>query len=369
MVCPTEAYPGLFGPASLRMTSSEPDQPSPARRRRPRYRGKNPRRFEEKYKELDPKRYPEHVAHVRARGATPAGQHVSILVEEVLAALDPKPGERGVDATLGYGGHAERLLARSLPGGALLALDADPIELAKTEARLRQLGHGERELIVRRTNFAAVRASLDEIGWEDGADFFFADLGLSSMQIDDPARGFTFKHDGPLDMRMNPKRALSAAQWLARAEPAELERVLALHSDEPRAHTLALALHARRGTLDTTLALARAVRDALAGQLDAEAIERSVRRVFQALRIEVNDELGALDRLLLQLPDCLRAGGRAAFLSFHSGEDRRVKLAFQRGSQSGVYREISGSVIRASAQERRANPRAAPAKLRWAVRM
>jgi len=351
------------------MSSPAPNEGAPQHRRRPRYRGKNPRRFAEKYKELDPERYPELVAHVRARGATPAGQHVSILAAEVIEALDPKPGERGVDATLGYGGHAELLLQRIAPRGTLLALDADGLELPKTEARLRKLGHGERELIVRRTNFAGFRAALEDVGWGDGVDFVLADLGVSSMQIDDPARGFTFKHDGPLDMRMNPKRATSAAQLLERAEEAEIERWLSEHSDEPRAALLARAIHARRGELSTTLELARAVRSALEGKLDAQEIESSVRRVFQALRIEVNDELGALELFLKQLPDGLRAKGRVAILSFHSGEDRRVKQAFQRGARSGVFSDVSASVIRASAAERRANPRSAPAKLRWAVRM
>ena len=347
---------------------SQPDESPPPHRRRPRYRGKNPRRFEQKYKELDPAKYPELVAHVRARGATPAGQHVSILVEEVLEVLDPKPGERGVDATLGYGGHAQRLLDRIRPAGQLLALDADGIELPKTEARLRQLGHGERELIVRRTNFAGLRAALDELNWSDGVDFLFADLGLSSMQIDDPSRGFTFKHDGPLDMRMNNRRGESAAQWLARASEVQLAELFADHSDEPHARILARAIGEHQGSLSSTLALARIVRDALAGKVGADEIEHSVRRVFQALRIEVNDEFGALDLLLRQLPSCLRSKGRAAFLSFHSGEDRRVKKAFQQGLVSEAFSAISEAVVRASHQERRANPRSGPAKLRWAVR-
>ena len=361
---PTPALPGE--PEGDAMPT-EPE-PEPPHRRRPRYRGKNPRRFEEKYKELDPTRYPDLVAHVRARGATPAGQHVSILVEEVLRVLDPKPGERGVDATLGYGGHAQRLLERIAPGGSLLALDADSIELPKTEARLRKNSAGGAELIVRRTNFASLGASLAEVGWDGGVDFLFADLGLSSMQIDDPARGFSFKHDGPLDMRMNPKRGESAAQWLARASPAEIERALEQHADEPHAELLARALDKRRGSLSTTLELAELVRQALDRAVGADEAELSVRRVFQALRIEVNDEFGALDLLLRQLPDRLRSRGRVAILSFHSGEDRRVKKAFQSGLSSGVWCAISEAVLRASAEERRDNPRSASAKLRWAMR-
>lgn len=352
------------------MDPADPGSPEPAPRprRRARYRGTHPRRFAEKYKELAPERYPELVEHVRQRGRTPAGQHVPILVEEVLAALDPRPGERGVDATLGWGGHAERLLARIAPGGALLALDADPLVLPATEARLRKLGRGPDELIARRTNFAALLDVLHEIGWSDGVDFVFADLGVSSMQIDDPARGFTFKAEGPLDMRMNPGRGLSAAQWLARATQADVERILAEHSDEPRARRIAEALLARRGRLATTSDLADAVRAALPATCGEEEAELAVRRAFQALRIEVNDELGVLDRLLAQLPRCLREGGRAAFLTFHSGEDRRVKKAFEAGLRDGTWASVSDEVVRASPEERRANPRSASAKLRWARR-
>ena len=343
---------------------SEPPDPKPAHRRRPRYRGTHPRRFGEKYKELAPDQYPEVVAQVRRSGRTPAGQHVPILVDEALAALALQPGERGVDATVGWGGHAQRFLERLSPGGRLLALDADPIELPKTEARLRRLAVDDAALIVRRTNFAGLRTAIDQIGWHDGVDFVFADLGVSSMQIDDPARGFSFKVDGPLDMRMNPARGLSAAQWLQRASAGTLAAVLASHSDEPHATRIAAALVARRGALTTTRALADSVREALEGWVPAGDADLAVRRVFQALRIEVNDELGALDALLRQLPGCLRPGGRAAVLTFHSGEDRRVKKAFEDGERAGLYTSVSRDVIRAAPAERRANPRATSAKLR-----
>lgn len=347
------------------MTDPEP-VPDPAHRRRPRYRGTHPRGFHEKYKEHAPERYPELVEHVRARGMTPAGQHVPILVEEVLAALAPRPGERGVDGTLGWGGHAERILARLAPGGQLLALDVDPLELPKTEARLRKLGHGPQALLVRRTNFAALRAALFEVGWGDGVDFVFADLGVSSMQIDDPARGFGFKFDAPLDMRMNPARGLSAAQWLERVPAGELARVLGEDADEPYAQHIARALVARRGRLRSTRELADAVRAALPAGTGEDETQRSTRRVFQAVRIEVNDEFGVLDTLLRALPECLRPGGRAAVLTFHSGEDRRVKKSFEAGLRGGVYAERSDEVIRASPEEQRANPRSSSAKLRWA---
>ncbi len=318
-----------------------------------------------KYKELGAD--PDVVARRRARGDTPAGQHVPILVDEVLAALAPAPGERAVDATLGFGGHARALLPRLVPGGQLLGLDADPVELPKTEARLRALGFDAAVLQVQRTNFAGLRAALDLAGW-DAADVVFADLGVSSMQLDDPVRGFTFKDDGPLDMRMNPRRGLSAAQWLARVTVPELATALRDHADEPHADAIAAALVARRGALTTTAVLAASVREALVGKADARATELAVRRVFQAVRIAVNDEFGALDALLRLLPGCLRSGGRVAILTFHSGEDRRVKRAFDGGVRAGIYAEAARDVTRASAAEQRSNPRAAPAKLRWARR-
>lgn len=344
------------------------DEPSPPRRRRARYRGTHPRRFAEKYKELAPAEHPEILEQVRARGQTPAGQHRPVLAAEVLAALAPQPGERGVDATLGWGGHAELILPELRPGGALLAVDADPLELPKTEARLRALGFGAEELRVRRTNFASLPAVLAEAGWPEGADFILADLGLSSMQLDDPARGFGSKADGPLDMRMNPRRGRSAAEWLARASAAALESALRDHADEPDAALLARALAGRDPALTTTGALAEAVRELVLPRRGAEEAQRAVRRVFQAIRIEVNDEFGTLDLFLRALPSCLRPGGRAVILTFHSGEDRRVKKAFQQGQRAGLYSAIAPEPARASAAERRDNPRAAPAKLRWAVR-
>jgi 16S rRNA (cytosine1402-N4)-methyltransferase len=349
------------------MTEPTPDAPPP-HRRRPRYRGTHPRRFEEKYKELAPEQYPELVAHVRSRGMTPAGQHVPILVEEMLAVLAPKPGERGVDCTLGWGGHAERVLERLAPGGQLLALDVDPLQLPESEARLRALGHDERSLLVRHTNFAALGKILQEIGWSEGADLVYADLGVSSMQIDDPARGFSFQQDGPLDMRMNARRGPSAAEWLARATVEELRTALTDNADEPHALAIARALDARRGRLESTRALAEVIRLALPERLPREAAELSVRRTFQALRIEVNRELEVLDAWLRQLPFCLRSGGRAAVLTFHSGEDRRVKHAFRDGHRAGTYSAVCEEVVRPSPAERRSNPRSSPAKLRWAVR-
>ena len=337
------------------------DDASPRPPRRKRYHGKNPRRFEDKYKEHDPARYAETVAKVIASGKTPAGSHIPILVDECLAALDLKPGMCGVDATLGYGGHARRILERITPGGRLIGLDQDPIELPKTGQRLREAGFGEDCFTALRSNYAGIAKALGG----RAADFVFADLGCSSMQFDDPARGFSFKHAGPLDMRMNPNRGLSAAGWLERVSPEKLALALHENADEPRAESLAAALAGK--SLATTLDLAEAVRGVV--RADAEIVELTIRRVFQALRIAVNEEFVALDAFLRVLPSCLKSGGRAAVLTFHSGEDRRVKKAFQAGLRDGVYAEVSDGVITAGPEERRLNPRSAPAKLRWALKV
>jgi 16S rRNA (cytosine1402-N4)-methyltransferase len=344
---------------------SAPEAPEP-HKRRVRYKGKNPRRFEDKYKELNPALHADTIAKVRASGKTPAGQHVPIMLSEIMEVLAPQPGERAIDCTLGYGGHATALLKAVQPGGCLLALDQDPIEIEKTEARMRALGFPADSLIVKRTNFAGLRHVMTDVGWSDGADVILADLGVSSMQIDNPARGFTFKQDGPLDMRMNPHKGLSAGEMLRKLDGGKLADLLAENADEPRAAPLGEALAGRN--FNTTGELARAVRQALPDRSDEAQKQDTIRRVFQALRIAVNDEFGVLETWLRSLPDALRPGGRVAVLTFHSGEDRRVKKAFQAGLHDGSYDTISDEVVRATAGELRDNPRAAPAKLRWAVR-
>ena len=341
--------------------------------RRPRYKGTHPRAFHEKYKEHDPDRYADDVAKVLASGKTPAGMHRSIMVDAILARLAPQPGEFAVDATFGYGGHAAALLAAVQPGGRLLALDVDPIELPKSEARLRSTGIDQESLVVRRCNFAGLAGLLASEGFPL-ADVLLADLGLSSMQIDDPTRGFTFKHAGPLDLRMNQQRGRPAADLLATLDADALGRLLEHNADQPDAALLAEALvaHRRLAPIATTTDLAAAVRDAVSGlprsRSAAEPADASVRRVFQALRIEVNDEFGALDMFLRRLPDCLTPGGRVAILTFHSGEDRRVKHAFRAGLDAGMYQSVADEVERAGPDERRSNPRSTSAKLRWAIR-
>ena len=349
------------------MTDPDPEKP----RRRPRYRGKNPRHFREKYKEHQPGRFPEEVAKVLMRRRTPAGSHRPIMVREILEVLSPRPGAVAVDCTLGYGGHARELLTAIQPGGRLLGIDADPIELFRTEARLRALGYPPDALIVRRMNYAGLARFLAEVA-PDGADLLLADLGLSSMQIDDPSRGFTFKVDGPLDMRMDPSRGRTAADLLSQLDASSLARLLAENSDLPHALELSRAIlraHVR-GPITTTRSLAAVVRETAGRHARGSpgSADDAVRRVFQALRIAVNDELGSLSALLRSLPLCLKPGGRAAILAFHSGEDRLVKSFFKAGLEDGTYASISTDVIRPGGDERRDNPRCSAAKLRFAIR-
>ncbi|MHB9105923.1 MAG: 16S rRNA (cytosine(1402)-N(4))-methyltransferase RsmH [Armatimonadota bacterium] len=340
------------------------DETGGQHKRRPRYRGTHPRAFGEKYKELNPERYAEDIEKVMARGDTPAGSHRPIMVDEIVQVLRPRPGEIAVDGTLGYGGHTSAILPALLPGGRLYGLDVDPVELPKTEARLRAKGFTPDMLQVRRLNFAALPQLLAEEGLS-GVDLFLADLGVSSMQLDNPARGFTFKREGPLDLRMNPEKGQPASEFLATISEEKLAKLLAENADETHAEAIARALVARRGSLNTTTALAAAVREALPA---GEEADDAIRRTFQALRIAVNQEFSALDTLLAVLPYCLNPGGRAAILTFHSGEDRRVKRAFQEGLERGLYSEISPTVLRPTPEEQYANPRASSAKLRWAVR-
>jgi 16S rRNA (cytosine1402-N4)-methyltransferase len=337
-------------------------------KRRPRYPGKNPRRFHEKYKELNPERYASDIEKIVESGKTPAGMHRSIMVEEVLQQLAPKPGEVAVDCTLGFGGHARAILERIQPGGRLIGLDVDPLELPRTEDRLRSAGFSEAAFVARRSNFAGLPNVLarEELA---GADLILADLGVSSMQLDNPDRGFTYKEAGPLDMRMNPSRGEPASRLLAHLSVEKLARLLEENADEPHAQLIAGLL--KPHPIATTSDLGRRVGEGVAAaypRAGKREVEASIRRTFQALRIAVNDEFSALDALLRYLPMCLNPGGRVVILTFHSGEDRRVKKAFDSGRREGQYSAIADEVVRPSAAEVRANPRAASAKLRWALR-
>ncbi len=341
---------------------------TPGHTRRPRYAGQHPRGFHEKYKELNPERYPADVDKVLASGKTPAGTHRPIMVEEVLDCLRPAAGDVAVDCTLGGGGHASAILERVGPTGRLIGLDVDPIELPRTETRLRAAGFGPDTFIARHGSFAGLPQVLAAEGLST-VEVLLADLGVSSMQLDNPDRGFSHRAHGPLDMRMNPTSGESASQMLVRVSEAELERLLTENADEPHARVIARVL--KQQPIETTQAVDRLVRAGITAAFPNVAkpeLKLSVRRTLQAIRIAVNDEFSALDWLLRMLPQCLAPGGRVAVLTFHSGEDRRVKKAFQAGYRTGVYADVADTVIRASMEETRANRRASSAKLRWAVR-
>lgn len=347
------------------MNDSAPDQPH---KRRVRYSGTHPHTFAEKYKELNPEKYKADVLHVISRGDTPAGTHRSICLQEVLAILDPKPGEIAIDATLGYGGHTREILGKLQPGGILYGLDVDPIELPKTEARLRVEGYGPECFVAIQANFASLPKILSAIE-HPCVDMILADLGVSSMQIDNPERGFSFKNNGPLDMRMNQEKGETAAQLINRITEKKIVSLLKDNSDEPDAVILAHAIFINRRNIETTMALTRIIQNALSELKRSEReIVKSERRVYQALRIDINGELSALETLLANLPYCLKPGGRVVILTFHSGEDNRVVHSFEEGKRSGLYSRIHETEIRESKEERYSNPRSRSVRLRWAMR-
>jgi len=336
--------------------------------RRKRYRGTHPRSFAEKYKERNPESYREDVEKVLARGDTPAGSHRSICVEEILGILAPKAGETAIDATLGYGGHARKILEAILPGGRLFGFDRDAIELPKTAKRLAEAGIPEGAFIPVHANFSSI-AEVIEYAGIPGVDLFLADLGVSSMQIDDPERGFSFKRRGKLDMRMDPEAGSSAAEYLRGVSESALCEALRANADEEKAELIAAAIFKRRHELSTTRDLAETICSCFPELAFKDpAMARILRRAFQAIRIEVNGEFSSLETLLERLPSCLNRGGRAAFLSFHSGEDRRVEASLKRGFELGLYSSISDEALRPSREEQYANPRSSAAKLRWAIR-
>lgn len=340
-------------------------------KRRVRYSGTHPKRFEEKYKELNPEKYADTIAKVISKGSTPAGMHIPIMVKEILDFLQIKPGQKGLDATLGYGGHTGEMLKCLNGKGHLYALDADPIESQKTRERLEKQGYGEGLLSVRLLNFADV----DQIAAEEGPfDFVLADLGLSSMQIDNPERGFSIKFDGPLDLRLNPEKGITAAERLQEVSREELVGMLQTNADEPYAEEIAKAVTnaKRKGRkIQTTMQLKAVIEDALSflpEEGKKEAVKKSSQRTFQALRIDVNNEYEVLEAFMEKLPEALAPGGRAAILTFHSGEDRIVKKAFKRFYREGIYAEIAADVVRPTPEECVRNSRAHSTKMRWAVK-
>ena len=346
-------------------------QGAPVHRRRVRYSGTHPKRFEEKYKEQNPEKYADTVEKVIKKGSTPAGMHISICVNEILDFLDIRPGMQGLDATLGYGGHTTEMLKKLEGQGHMYGLDVDPIEIVKTKARLKERGFDEDILTVKQMNFADIDKLVPETGL---FDFVLADLGVSSMQIDNPERGFTYKADGPLDLRLNPEKGISAAERLKQMDMEEIAGMFVENSDEPYAEEIAAAVFKRnrkKEFIETTTQMKETIEEALSFLPERErkeAVVKACKRCFQALRIDVNSEFEVLDRFLGSLPESLAPGGRAAILTFHSGEDRLVKHYFKEGKKAGLYSEISEEVIRPSAEECQRNPRARSTKMRWAVR-
>lgn len=341
-------------------------------KRRVRYSGTHPRRFEEKYKELNPEKYSRDIEHIISRGATPAGMHISIMVSEILEFLDIKPGQTGLDATLGYGGHTRAMLEKLRGSGHIYALDVDPIESEKTKKRLADLGFGEDILTVKLQNFR----DIDKVAADAGKkfDFVLADLGVSSMQIDNPERGFSYKIDGPLDLRMNPQKGKSGAERLQELTYAEIVGMLTENSDEPYAEQIARTIMRYRNKgvyISTTTQLRECITEALSflpKNEQKEIIKKSCQRVFQAIRIDVNSEFEVLYEFLEKLPNVLAPGGRAAILTFHSGEDRLVKRSFKELHRAGVYSDVARDVIRPTPEECVKNRRARSTKMRWAVR-
>lgn len=353
------------------LTGQPTENQETTHKRRERYKGTHPKTFKDKYKERQPEKYADTIEKVIQKGSTPAGMHISICVNEILEFLQIKPGQKGLDATLGYGGHTKEMLKCLESKGHMYALDVDPIEIVKTRERLENLGFGPEILTIKQLNFA----NIDEVVEEAGLfDFVLADLGVSSMQIDNPDRGFSFKTDGPLDLRLNPEKGISAAERLKTISLTELQGMLIENSDEPYAEEISKAIlnEIKRGNeIDTTTKLRDLISKVLVFIPEnerKEAIKKSCQRTFQALRIDVNNEYEVLYSFLEKLPNVLAKGGRVAILTFHSGEDRLVKKSFKNLQRGGIYSEVSDEVIRPSAEECNRNPRARSTKMRWAIR-
>ena len=340
-------------------------------KRRKRYKGTHPRNFNEKYKELNPEMYPETIEKVISKGSTPAGMHISIMVDEILEFLDIQPGQTGLDCTLGYGGHTTKMLEKLNGQGHIYGLDVDTIEIEKTTQRLRDKGFDENIFTPILTNFK----NIDQVSNQYGPfDFVLADLGVSSMQIDNPERGFSYKKEGPLDLRLNPKAGKPASEILKQLSREELENILTENSDEPYADILAKNIYSfiRSGAeVETTTQIYKII-DKTLNFIDAknrkDIVNKTAARVFQALRIEVNQEFEVLYEFVDKLPGILKPGGKVAILTFHSGEDRIVKKSFKELKNLGIYEDVSRNVIRPSKEECHRNSRAKSTKMRWAIK-
>ena len=313
----------------------------------------------------------------RGKRSTPVGEHRPVLLEGVLTVLDPKPGQVLVDCTVGWAGHAVELLRRIGPDGHLIGLDLDGENLPGARERLTAVGYS---FALHPRNFAGLPAILAAEGLE-AVDAIIADLGMSSMQVDDPERGFSYVRDGPLDLRMDRSRGRTAAQLLATISESDLRQALEGFGDEPEATRIAAGIVAARqlGPILRTGDLSRLIMETIHGREEKHGWRlhparnrwhiHPAARTFQALRILVNRELANLEQLLRVLPTCLVPGGKAVIISFHSGEDRLVKTAFRAGLRSGNYSNISQEPLLASWRERADNPRSRSAKLRWAQKV
>lgn len=298
-------------------------------------------------------------------------RHTPVLLDHVLAALDPQPGQTIVDCTLGLGGHSAAILERVKPNGRLISIDLDPANIASARIVLQRVKgrEGAVNFDIFHNNFAALPAVLQQAGIHK-IDGLLADVGVASTQIDDPARGFSYRRPGPLDMRMDPTRGQPAAALVNRLSESELaEAILELGDEEDAAKISRLIVQRRAASQITTTEQLTAIiceaRD-FTLQRAAGAKLHPAARTFQALRILVNRELANLHRLLIAIPQALKPGGTAAIISFHSGEDRLVKTAFRDGLRAGIFQAISPEPLIATEQEAHDNPRARSAKLRWA---
>jgi len=386
-------------------------------KRRVRYSGLHPKEYEHKYKEI---RGDESVSErVTSKGSTPAGQHIPIMLTECLVYLDDVIQAKSkniiaLDCTLGYGGHSKEIIRRlsSLSNDSILyGIDQDEMELKRTTQRLNNYAESLQNekntrfnFVSSCLNFGGIKEFLENRNLSGKIDFLMADLGLSSMQINNSSRGFSHKKDGPLDMRMNTSSSLTAYSYLCNVSVHQLAEILSNNSDEPLAIPIAHALLGLdfKASLsststsskaskpskspssrtipnipNTTLEFRKRIEDVCAfygkatGRTDVitkDFISSTAARVMQAIRIEVNSELDVLDTLLASLPAALAPGGRVVILTFHSGEDRRVKQAFKKGCNDGIYMATSREVGRATEEERKLNPRSKSAKLRWAIR-
>ena len=354
------------------MTETERLPEEKVHKRRVRYKGTHPRTFEEKYKEHQPEKYKDTIEKVIRKGSTPAGMHISIMVNEILEVLQIEAGEKGLDCTLGYGGHTRKMLECLHGQGHMYGLDIDPIEIVKTTKRLRDAGYGEDILTVIQDNFR----NIDKISEKYGPfHFLLADLGVSSMQIDNPKRGFSYKLEGPLDLRLDPEHGIPAAQRLRELSEDEIIGMLVENSDEPYAEEIAreiIKTYRRGGKIDTTSQLRQVIEEALhfltENKEKKDIIKKTCQRVFQALRIDVNSEFEVLEEFLEKLPHIMAPGGRVAILTFHSGEDRLVKKIWKRQQREGLWQEIAKDVTRPSKEECHINGRARSTKMRWAIR-